>query len=118
MSPRFPMSPTNTFVLSPTNTFVLPALRALLLLSINVLAQQASATPPASSATSPASTVKTVQVTASKKEAEVGQQVKLSVVAKDASGKVVTEQPSTYFAGPFDIAAADESGNAPCRHAD
>jgi hypothetical protein len=55
--------------------------------------------------------VVTVQVTAATKEAEVGQQVKLSVVARDASGSVVNEQPSTYFAGPFDIAAADDSGN-------
>jgi hypothetical protein len=56
------------------------------------------------------SPVATVEVTASQKEAEVGQQVKLTVVAKDASGKVLNEQPSTYFAGPFDAATADESG--------
>ena len=36
------------------------------------------------------SIVKTVEVTASQKEAEVGQQVKLSAVAKDATGKVVS----------------------------
>ena len=53
----------------------------------------------------------TVEVSAPVKEAEVGQQVKISVVAKDASGNVVNEQPSTYFAGPFDAAAADENGN-------
>jgi len=57
------------------------------------------------------SIVKTVEVTASQKEAEVGQQVKLSAVAKDATGKVVSEQPLAYFAGPFDIAAADDAGN-------
>lgn len=68
-----------------------------LLLSSNVLAQQ--------------SNVKNVQVTASAKEAEVGQEVKLTVVATDASGKVVNEKPSTYFAGPFDIAAVDDDGN-------
>ena len=56
------------------------------------------------------SSVATVEVTASQKEAEVGQQVKLTVVAKDASGKVLNEQPSTYFAGPFDAATADENG--------
>lgn len=72
----------------------------LLLLSFEVMAQQ-SAT----------SAVKTVQVTASAKEAEVGQEIKLTVVATDASGKVVNEQPSTYFAGPFDIAAVDDDGN-------
>jgi hypothetical protein len=54
--------------------------------------------------------VATVEVTASQKEAEVGQEVKLTVVAKDANGKVVNVAPSTYFAGPFDAAAADENG--------
>jgi uncharacterized protein YjdB len=58
----------------------------------------------------PASAVKTVEVKASMSEAEVGQQVKLSVVAKDAAGNVVNEQPSSYFAGPFDAAAADDTG--------
>jgi hypothetical protein len=56
------------------------------------------------------SSVATVEVTASQKEAEVGQQVKLTVIAKDAGGKVLNEQPSTYFAGPFDAATADENG--------
>src|SRR5215213_7923577 len=76
-----------------------------LLLPFNALAQQAGPRPAA------ASTVTSVQVTASAKEAEAGQQVKLTVVATDASGKVVNEQPSTYFAGPFDIAAVDDNGN-------
>src|ERR1700752_2980010 len=74
------------------------------LLSVNVLAQGPN---PAASA----SAVTTVQVTASVKEAEVGQQVKLIAVATDAAGNVVKEQPSTYFAGPFDIAAVDDDGN-------
>lgn len=56
------------------------------------------------------SRVATVEVTASQKEAEVGQQVKLTVIAKDSAGTVVNDQPSTYFAGPFDSAAADENG--------
>jgi hypothetical protein len=77
---------------------------AALLFSLNVLAQDAS---PAVSA----SVVKTVAVTASVKEAEVGQQVKITVMAQDASGNVVTEKPSAYFAGPFDIAAVDDDGN-------
>jgi uncharacterized protein YjdB len=80
------------------------ALATALLVPINALAQQPSPTP------SP-SNVKTVEVTAPIKEAEVGQQVKLKVIAKDASGSIVNEAPSTYFAGPFDIAAADDSGN-------
>src|ERR1051325_11221548 len=72
---------------------------SLSLLSISVAAQQTKS-----------SVVKTVIVTAPVKETEVGQQVQLSVVAKDASGNIVNEKPSTYFAGPFDIAAADENG--------
>jgi hypothetical protein len=55
--------------------------------------------------------VKNVQVTASAKEAEVGQDIKLTVVATDASGKVISEKPSSYFAGPFDVAAVDADGN-------
>lgn len=74
------------------------------LLSVNVLAQG-----PNSAA--PASAVKSVQVTPSVKEAEVGQQVKLTAVATDSSGNVIKEQPSAYFAGPFDIAAVDDDGN-------
>ena len=50
-------------------------------------------------------------IIASAKEAEVGQQVKITVMAKDAAGNVINEKPSTYFAGPFDIAAADDDGN-------
>jgi hypothetical protein len=64
--------------------------------------------PNSAATTSP---IKNVQVTASTKEAEVGQQVKITVVATDAAGNVVKETPSTYFAGPFDIAAADDNGN-------
>lgn len=77
------------------------------LLSINVLGQGSNGSNPAA----PASTVTTVKVTASVKEAEVGQQVKLTAVATDAAGNVIKEQPSTYFAGPFDIAAVDDDGN-------
>jgi hypothetical protein len=75
-----------------------------LLFSFNTLCQDGNP-----KAVSPS--IKTVEVTASTKEAEVGQQVKIIVRAKDASGAVVNEKPSTYFAGPFDIAAADDDGN-------
>ena len=84
--------------------FPLTLIAATFLFSFNVLAQDAK------SIASPA-VVKTVEVTASTKEAEVGQQVKITVMAKDASGSVVNEKPSTYFAGPFDIAATDDDGN-------
>ena len=90
--------------MSSSNQRVFIATCTALLLSVNVLAQQQNAAPAESN-------VKTVQVTPSAKEAEVGQEIKLSVTATDASGKVVKEQPSAYFAGPFDIAAVDDDGN-------
>ena len=90
--------------MSPTLKLFLTVIVGTCLIAIDTSAQQPN------SATA-ASTVQTVQVTSSTKEAEVGQQVKLSVVAKDPAGNVVNEQPSTYFAGPFDIAAADVDGN-------
>lgn len=74
------------------------------LLAVNVLAQGPNPT-------ASAPVVATVQVTVSVKDAEVGQQVKLTTVATDAAGNVVKEQPSSYFAGPFDIAAVDDDGN-------
>src|SRR5262245_24569396 len=78
------------------------AVLAVLLLSINVWTQSAPA---------PELKIKSVQVTASAQQAEVGQTVKLTVTATDSSGNVVTEKPSAYFAGPFDIAAVDDDGN-------
>lgn len=72
--------------------------------SLNVLAQDAN---PAVSAP----VVKTVEVSVPIKEGEVGQTLKLTVTAKDASGNVINEKPSTYFAGPFDAAAVDGDGN-------
>ena len=83
-----------------TSPFI--AIATTLLLSINVLAQNAATT---------AAVVKTVEIKSSVKEAEVGQPVKLTVVATDVAGNVIKEQPSTYFAGPFDIAAVDDDGN-------
>jgi uncharacterized protein YjdB len=86
------------------NNWLLSVITAVLLLPVNVAAQQQSAN-------SAAPAVATVQITPSAKEVEVGQEVKLSVTATDASGNVIKEQPSTYFAGPFDIAAVDDNGN-------
>jgi hypothetical protein len=79
-------------------------LLAIVVVSTSAFAQGSNGAPPTAA-------IKTVQVTPSVKEAEVGQQVKLTAVATDAAGNVVKEQPSVYFAGPFDIAAADDDGN-------
>ncbi|HWX42352.1 MAG TPA: Ig-like domain-containing protein [Blastocatellia bacterium] len=59
-----------------------------------------------------ASAVKTVEVTPGKLDAEVGQRVKFTATAKDAAGKTLNEKPAQWFAGPFDLATADESGLA------
>src|SRR5215510_4787370 len=83
---------------------LLSIVAAMMLFSLNATAQQAS-TAAATSA------IKNVVITPSTKEAEVGQQVKLTVVATDASGNAINEKPSAYFAGPFDIAAVDDDGN-------
>src|SRR5439155_9636145 len=72
----------------------------IILLAITAFAQQPK----------PTSAVATVEVKASVTEAEVGQQVKLTAVAKDAGGNILNEKPTSFFAGPFDIAAADEAG--------
>ncbi|MDX6384111.1 MAG: hypothetical protein QOK48_1684 [Blastocatellia bacterium] len=71
-----------------------------ILLATNLLAQQPAKT----------SAVATVEVKASVTEAEAGQQVKLTVVARDAAGKILNEKPTSFFAGPFDIANADDNG--------
>lgn len=77
-----------------------------LMISSSALGQQAGST-----ASTQAAVVKAVKVLVPVKEAEVGQQVKVSVAATDASGNAVNEKPSAFFAGPFDIAAVDDDGN-------
>jgi plastocyanin len=52
----------------------------------------------------------TVEVSPAKTEAHVGDKVKFSVVAKDASGKVLDVKPMIWFAVPPDIAGADADG--------
>ena len=53
----------------------------------------------------------TIEFAPSVAEAEVGQQLKLLVVAKDASGKALDVTTATWFAAPFDVVSADTSGN-------
>jgi hypothetical protein len=61
---------------------------------------------PPSTSVAPAS-VEIIPVTL---EAHVGEKVKFSAVAKDAAGNAIDEKPSAWFAAPFDLAGADESG--------
>ena len=52
----------------------------------------------------------TLEITPASTDISVGQKVKFTVVAKDASGRVVEVKPSTWVAAPFDLAGVDESG--------
>jgi len=61
---------------------------------------------PPSTSVAPAS----VEVSPSTLDAHVGEKVKFSAIAKDAAGNPIDEKPSVWFAAPFDVAGADESG--------
>jgi plastocyanin len=51
-----------------------------------------------------------VEISPAKVQAHVGDKVKFSAVAKDASGKTLDVKPMIWFAVPPDIAAADADG--------
>jgi len=72
------------------------------------MAQDAASKPQEATATSvaPAS----VEITPKTIDAQVGQKVKFSATAKDASGNPIDAKVSVWFAAPFDLAGADESG--------
>jgi len=63
---------------------------------------------PQESSTSVAPAV--VEITPKTLDAHVGEKVKFSAAAKDAAGNPIDAKPSTWFAAPFDLAGADESG--------
>jgi len=81
-------------------------LRIALLIALSLLAvAQQTATKSDQPSTSVAP--KTVEITPATARAEVGQQLKFSAVAKDATGQVLDQKASIWFAAPFDLAAAD-----------
>jgi hypothetical protein len=51
-----------------------------------------------------------VEISPANAEGEVGKKMKFTATAKDASGNTLNIQPTAWFAAPFDLAAADESG--------
>jgi plastocyanin len=61
---------------------------------------------PASTSVAPAS----VEITPKTLDVQVGQKVKFGAAAKDAAGNPIEAKPSVWFAAPFDLAGADESG--------
>jgi uncharacterized protein YjdB len=52
----------------------------------------------------------TVEITPKTLDAQVGQKAKFTAAAKDAAGNPIDAKPSTWFAAPFDLAGAEESG--------
>ncbi|MGA2347947.1 MAG: Ig-like domain-containing protein [Candidatus Sulfotelmatobacter sp.] len=51
-----------------------------------------------------------VEITPNPLDVHVGEKVKFSATAKDAAGNAIDAKPSVWFAAPFDLAGADESG--------
>jgi len=51
-----------------------------------------------------------VQITPGVVEAEVGQTIRFTATAYDASGGVIAAKPTAWFGAPFDVGAADEEG--------
>src|SRR5271165_7415205 len=52
----------------------------------------------------------TVEITPNPLDVHVGEKVKFSAVAKDASGNPIDVKPSVWFAAPFDLAGANDNG--------
>jgi plastocyanin len=51
-----------------------------------------------------------VEITPNPLDVHVGEKIKFSAAAKDAAGNAIDAKPSVWFAAPFDLAGADESG--------
>ena len=85
----------------------LKALCLIVIISTAAFARQQSDTGKTDPAPGP---VKTVEITSGITEAEVGQQLQLTAVAKDASGKTLVVKPAVWFAAPFDVAGVDNNG--------
>jgi len=58
----------------------------------------------------PQTSLKTVEITPASPDLSVGQKLKFTAVAKDASGNVLNEKASVWFAVPFDLAKAGDDG--------
>ena len=51
-----------------------------------------------------------VQISPGVVDAEVGQTIRFTATAYDASGAVIAAKPTAWFGAPFDVGAADEEG--------
>ena len=59
---------------------------------------------------SPATSTKVVELTPATQDISVGQKVKFTAVVKDASGNKIEAPATAWFAAPFDLAGADQTG--------
>src|SRR5579863_8413769 len=84
------------------------AVAVAILSAANIWAQDTNPKPQEAPSTSvaPAS----VEITPKTLDVQVGQKVKFAAAAKDAAGNTIDAKPSVWFAAPFDLAGADESG--------
>lgn len=57
-------------------------------------------------------TARSVEISSTQSQYEVGQHVKFSAAAKDETGLTINEKPAFWFAAPFDLAAIDREGLA------
>ena len=80
----------------------------ILAITIAVPLWSQDSTKPQESSTSVAPAV--VEITPQTLDAHVGEKIKFSAAAKDAAGNLIDAKPSVWFAAPFDLAGADESG--------
>jgi hypothetical protein len=60
--------------------------------------------------------VKTIEITPATRQAEAGQELKFTATGKDEAGNPVALKPAAWFAAPFDIVSADQSGNVTFYH--
>ncbi|HTT18551.1 MAG TPA: Ig-like domain-containing protein [Candidatus Sulfotelmatobacter sp.] len=81
-------------------------LLAVAIFSVGLWAQDAAK--PQESTTSVAPEV--VDISPKTLDVHVGEKVKFTAAAKDSAGNPITAKPSVWFAAPFDLAGADESG--------
>jgi len=81
---------------------------AVVILTVQGMWSQEASKPQESSSTSVAP--ETVEITPKTLDVHVGEKVKFAAAAKDAAGNPIDAKPSVWFAAPFDLAGADESG--------
>jgi hypothetical protein len=81
---------------------------AMMTLAVPLMWSQDTTKPqePASTSVAPAS----VDISPKTLDAHVGEKIKFSAAAKDAAGNPIDAKVSVWFAAPFDLAGADDSG--------